>query len=62
MKPAKKKCNDSKVRPGEEWEYMSPIKSNQSEERAFRNSLALKKTFQKKLNRENAVAKKEKVF
>lgn len=41
---------------------MSPTKSNVTEERAFRNGLALQRTYTQKLNRENAVAQKEKVF
>ena len=42
--------------------FMRPKKSWNSIEKTVSNSFALKRTFMKKLNRENAVAKKEKIL
>lgn len=48
------------IRPGEEKPYMGPSKSSISEEKSFKNMMALQRVYTEKLNRENAIAAKEK--
>lgn len=47
MKAARKKMmvNHAKIAPYEDRDYMSPNKSSGSVERAFRNGLALQRTY-----------------
>lgn len=50
------------IHPSDMMDYMKPKKAHDSEQKAFINSFALKRTYAKKLNRESAQEAKEHIM